>query len=523
MTPNSSIHLMSGCPLDNTYEHTIYFSNAGSQNTYFVGLIKHTLTNQQYARASKTSIKVGLPIAKVFDCNYMRFVNTGYENKYFYAFITSVEYVNENTTLLTYEIDVMQTWAFAYTLKQCFVEREHTANDSVGANTVPEDLETGDYITTRTEQIGDGSLDVYLMASGLPKVIYDQLSPIERIISYPATLNGLPNTAWILHYDPNETGVFYDIGKAVVAFNNDTEGNEIIGIFCAPSGLVGYTDVLNLTHTGLSNFVSKRADGGTIKNNKLRTYPYCSITANANGQSMEYKPELFNGSPQFKTYGTLSPNSSVFLFPVNYGGVSEDYNHGVTLKGFPMLPWKNDGYQQYMAEHSHTIETSQSIAESNMMITGIAELGRMAQSMGASTFTGLKSMNTAGNEWASTMAKIRDLKALPDSLQGVASSLDNLSCAKKNTFYLYYNSLKPEFISIIDDYFTRYGYATHKIKVPNKNVRKRWCYTKTRGCLLTGSIPYEYRKAIAQIYDKGITFWKNASDIGNYSLDNPTV
>ena len=73
---------------------------------------------------------------------------------------------------------------------------------------------------------------------------------------------------------------------------------------------------------------------------------------------------------------------------------------------------------------------------------------------------------------------------------------------------------------IIDDFFTKYGYACHRVKKPNMNSRPRWNYVKTKGCIAIGSAPSDEIKKICSIYDKGITFWKNASDVGDYSLNN---
>ena len=47
-----------------------------------------------------------------------------------------------------------------------------------------------------------------------------------------------------------------------------------------------------------------------------------------------------------------------------------------------------------------------------------------------------------------------------------------------------------------------------------------WTYTKTRGCVLVGDAPADDVRAICNIYDSGITFWKNGNEVGNYSLDN---
>ena len=68
------------------------------------------------------------------------FQNTSFGIKWFYAFITNVEYINNETSEITIEIDVMQTWHFDYTVNQCFVEREMAATDDIGGNLVPETL-----------------------------------------------------------------------------------------------------------------------------------------------------------------------------------------------------------------------------------------------------------------------------------------------------------------------------------------------------------------------------------------------
>ena len=57
-----------------------------------------------------------------------------------------MEYVNENCTDIFIETDVMQTWLYNIVWNRCFVEREHVNDDTIGNHTVPEGLETGEYI-----------------------------------------------------------------------------------------------------------------------------------------------------------------------------------------------------------------------------------------------------------------------------------------------------------------------------------------------------------------------------------------
>ena len=76
---------------------------------------------------------------------------------------------------------------------------------------------------------------------------------------------------------------------------------------------------------------------------------------------------------------------------------------------------------------------------------------------------------------------------------------------------------------IIDDYFNRYGYATNQMKRPNRNSRPHWNYVKTQNATFKGSVPSDDMKKIQDIYDSGITFWKNGSEVANYTLDNRPV
>ena len=45
-------------------------------------------------------------------------------------------------------------------------------------------------------------------------------------------------------------------------------------------------------------------------------------------------------------------------------------------------------------------------------------------------------------------------------------------------------------------------------------------YIKTIGCLVEGAIPADDASAIEDIFNKGVRFWKNLNEMGNYSLNN---
>ena len=69
-----------------------------------------------------------------------------------------------------------------------------------------------------------------------------------------------------------------------------------------------------------------------------------------------------------------------------------------------------------------------------------------------------------------------------------------------------------------------FGYATHKVKVPNRTGRPHWNYVKTKGMVLdVANAPQPYIQKLIDCFNKGITFWHNPSEVGNYSLDNRPV
>ena len=68
-----------------------------------------------------------------------------------------------------------------------------------------------------------------------------------------------------------------------------------------------------------------------------------------------------------------------------------------------------------------------------------------------------------------------------------------------------------------------FGYQLNDIKVPNKAHRSRWWYTITKDINIDGSIPQDDMQKIKSVYNAGITFWRNASEISNYELSNNIV
>ena len=140
--PQSEVRLLK-TPLEKDSEHTLSWSSLQDQTSYMLSKVVNTYTDFTYIRETQALV-VPANYDSIYTCNYLMYKNNGFNNKYFYAFITKMEYVSENSTRIYFEIDSLQTWYFQINYNQTFIEREHVSNDTVGLHTVPENVEMGD-------------------------------------------------------------------------------------------------------------------------------------------------------------------------------------------------------------------------------------------------------------------------------------------------------------------------------------------------------------------------------------------
>ena len=152
IAPNSTIRVLRGVNIDSNYEHTVRFTNRDAQYDVLSAKTKYTFTPQSYQRTNKNSVRVEKIADDLFDCNYLMFQNTAYGNKWFYAFIDKVNYINDKCTEIDYTLDVMQSFLLDFEVGECFVEREHSITDLVGENTVSENFTIGEYFINKEIQ-----------------------------------------------------------------------------------------------------------------------------------------------------------------------------------------------------------------------------------------------------------------------------------------------------------------------------------------------------------------------------------
>lgn len=120
--PQTNLRLLK-LPFTIDNKNQLTFSNLNAQTSYFLGLSHLEVDNIQYQRKDSI-IRYPAHIDSILQYNYCMYQNENYGNKYFYAYIVGMRYINDGLTEIAIQTDVYQTWQFDLVFKESFVERE---------------------------------------------------------------------------------------------------------------------------------------------------------------------------------------------------------------------------------------------------------------------------------------------------------------------------------------------------------------------------------------------------------------
>lgn len=680
--PNTVIEFLQNVPLDASYRHTLKFATRVQQEGYFAQKLKpphsytmgeqggitetitvrYELTKQMYQRSGDNTFKVNIPADCLYDCNYCRYQNQSFSDKWFYAFVTQPKYINNHVSEVTITIDVMQTWFYYCTILPSFIDREHTATDVPGDNIVPETIEIGDEYKMQSRSffnMNDMNVCILknrkLVGEAEPyhsKLIhniytparietYSLSTPSQSPTDFPSGLStneyyGNAGADWIMAYGAdverdalvgyiirfgsdtnnytitsNSSMSVSDVGtiefspplvnavstgtaitpvaltptEAIDIALDSVQEDEIIMVYQYPAILgtaVQPTPYSEITSTSIE--LPNNLDGYTPKNKKLLTYPFVYMLAdnNSGGYSTLRWEDSFATETvgnverkviKMKIEGVFISTPCVIASPVYYRGFGPnvpDYSSALVYTNFPQCAWSGDTFKAWWAQNKSIIGASilsGAIDGAFGVFKGASTIGRgedmMASSRAATRAAGANTV-AAGQFMIAgaavgavegvikTVAQINAIKQIPNAMHGQVSTDSINPATGRQRFDFYSMTIKREYAKIADDFFTKYGYAVHELKLPNvltNTARPVWNYVKTVGCELEsyntsndwiGSIgkhysaPSDAAEAIQGIFDSGITFWTVTQvteqgsttysvNVGNYSADNSPV
>lgn len=553
ITPNSDVILLK-CPLELDQENQLNFANATTQYNYFYGLNKYVAgTNFTYQRKDGI-IRIPAKYDDLISYNYVMYRNDNYSNKWFYAFIEKMEYINDGMTSVKIKTDVFQTWQFDLTYKRTFVEREHVNDDTVGKHTVPEGLELGEYqivdANYSTLFEGGDNFDDWLVCFAVTKFP-------SGITSIAQETNTIGSVFSSLHFF-----AVHDMSQArlcIKTYDDDSTvtSDAIVNVYMVPRCCVNIdmaTSNLADTTTAPTNIggaggavyaypiydswssdeyhieqPATLAGSYTPKNNKLYTYPYSYFYAtNKTGEEVEYHWEDFPTVSNKKraTYKKIvvpSASLSAKLYFTSYKGWTNDtystrlYNYGINFSKVPVCAWTTDYYTNWLTQNGVNVATGLASG----VISGLAGAGiGIATGNPLSVFGGTA---TTLSSVASTLGEVQRAKTTPPQANGDINTGDAIFAYAKNTIAFYQMSIKPEYAAICDSFFNMFGYKVNEVKIPNVTGRTNWNYVKTINCYIQADIPQEDLQEIKDMFNRGLTIWHNSATFMDYSQSNTIV
>lgn len=555
------------------------FENLEKQKEYFESK-NGTVFSCHYIKNGKIKLKGFVDSENFRKYNYGYYIsyneNSGEEKRY-YFWIVSRNYLNKNVSEINYAIDSFQTYLFDFILRPCFIERETVNDDTVGLHTIPEEFEIGDYCIQKRYDISEMKGNTaFIMA-----ITDDSESAIGTLI------HRIYSGFKLLYYPSYAYG---ELTNKIIELAQNGKADSIAFIFAFP---LNFLNQFGAENWKVGNAISNLESEFTIKktitrndygftfnnetyipmNNKLFTHPFNFISITApNGNEIALKFELFEGNEiAFHISSTLSQNAIFSLTPLNYDGVDgANYENSIECQPYGLCSWNNDNYanwyasnqpilnsQSENARNSYTAsaiisennanvsrETLLNNIERNALNSAIGVLGSRnisdALSQGASSavnnYYDLKTSNMQiSNEYAnanllnttnyqntinSIMSNIKSASVMPNTCKG-DTSCSSLDVARDSaTFYINEIGIKPEFAKIIDRYFNMFGYKVNIIKTPSFKNRVKWDYLKTLGCVIGGNIPMEDGKAIESMFDNGLRIFHNESYMYQFATRN---
>lgn len=489
--PTTRFYLCSGIPWDNTYKHVRLFANNATAYAYCYSMRVDGEMNAAPIREDQLEVNVPYNQMVAWECNYMIFQNLPYSQRWYFAFIVGVRHGSNNSSIVKLELDVFQNNFYDITLKPSFVVREHVsvADDIIGGNRVPENIETGEYRVANRASINFGEMYVCFYATG------------GTTGDFPGgtVLNGVYVGALLARYPVSDVD---SINAFIKGYSDAGRTESLIACFMAPSLCVN-----RATSTVTVNY-PQVIEGYTPRNKKLYQSPYMYVSLDNNsGTSADFMFELSNTktSITFESEGVIATSPAVYTVPKDYNFLIT-YNAGaVENSSFPIVAFSNDAFQAWIAQNKNTIALS-ALGATATAVVGGATGNIAALAGGASAIAGI-------------VAKASDKARLPKQVNGKVMSENINTALGLNRIDLYTYTVTGDMARVIDDYFTCFGYQTNRVKVPNTNSRSTWNYVETRNIGFGGGVSMDDLARLRRIFDDGVTLW-HTNDIGNYGLEN---
>ena len=540
---NSKILLVKNIHIDRQYTNVLSYSEAQMLELCQANLVAQA---DKYSFLRPTgSIMAGFTYAQCLQANYIAFQNPDYSNKWFFAWIDDVIYKGDKNTEITFTVDAWSTWFDKWKKKTCFINRQHVNDDTIGLHTIPENLDVGEVVQESiTEDIAYGNDFGYWIAVASNWKIKDGSSGDEILESDKGTqyagITVYDNTVFgtqLFFFHITDLSSFKDLVLLLLRTNADGHIEDVQNIFILPDVAIDqsklqshsakvisdentfsfYTMSYDMSPEKFNTEINKITSFSdyTPKNNKCFVYPYNYLfVSNNQGSNNIYKYEDFNTEKCiFENQFSIAIGGSGRIVPKNYKGMATNDDEALALGKYPTCAWSSDAFTNWLTQNSVNMAVSLGLTAGAIAGT-IATGGATAPALAGAV------MSVAGNI-GNTIGQFYQASLLPNINGGQANG-DIIWACNRNMFSFRQMRVKTEYLKIIDDFFTRFGYAIKSLEIPNITGRKYWNYVEIGASeeIGYGEVPAKYMDTINNACRRGVTIWHNHNNVGNYNLNN---
>lgn len=526
--PQGEIILCGGVPWDNSYTNVRYFASAADAKKTIMRYFQ-VLTVDNFVNVKNGIIDVRLNKDQLsyMNCNYLIYTpdkSKESSNVHFF-FITNVIPLSWNSCRLEIEEDIFQTNIYKLRFEPCFVERQLVppSDDVIGRHTFPEKLETGPIVQN----------------SETPAKAYAYRIPEK-------------NSMQTVDYSVIFLCTFNEQGKFSGAENRGGVVNGLTTFQFAASDLTGINNFLtSITENGLSDgiltaymFPTDFYNGNSYtektftvdkirnklctyvpKNKKLFCYPYNYLIADNNtGTQIEYRYELFttnDGKDTDKctfTYGAgCDIEPTLVAFPLYYANTAKNLGQSIVYKNFAKVALSIDTFKAWIAQSGTNVALEHF---GNFFGWDSGTVDTAKQVMG---FLGGIVKGGVSGAFNCVAQTSKNIFAAPTCI-GTGGGQINLKMGVEGiTFYQV--CITEEYARIIDNYFSRFGYAINRVQMPNLQARNLWTYVKTQDCVLKNmsgvaskdGVEAGVLRRLCDIFNNGVTVWNTTEHFGDQS------
>ncbi|ARQ95225.1 tail protein [Bacillus phage BeachBum] len=591
-TSATRIRLLSGVPFTNDYNHTRRFGSTEERDKWFADKrAVYSDTNFTFKRFDDgrkgNYVSIGKPIDQLLSVNYIAFQNEHYGSKWFYGFVTKLEFKGKTTTWVHIELDVYQTWYLDASFKPSMVVREHRPQVAPDGQpplyTLDEGLDYGSmYETVNIEKFEPFKQLQFMVIVAKNKMH----ATTDDKVKVEPTMNGLPQPlSFYIHPFYYENGNVPKVNgkdssseqgidrmvKALKGFYTQTDAvNNIVSLYITsyiglafdwdgedlkfstdqiqPVKLADdqhesvrtlYVKDIKKYNSKIYEMGDKYSKFGKSKESKLMMYPYRVITlTDFKGNQVDYRPEYINDvNLTLRIKGSLGTSNKISYGFDNYNNTFDGENlelmcneHAIIDQNPNDLPIITDNLSAYLQGHRNSLANQENQAIFNGIMGALGGGVYASESVGAGNTGGTRFGNIQAVQ--SVGSAYYQIEGMQAKKKDIANTPPAIAKMGTNSYYDYgngYNGIFVLYKQIKPEYQQKLEDYFHLYGYKTQRVKLPATHTRQNwNYVQTDNANITGNFNVEDLNDLKRIFNKgitlwHTDDIGNYELENGVI